>query len=84
MKSTATRLRLVHDAEPREQELGDCASRTVATHEPSQSSLSWPSRVSVELSRCSATIRPTFICRTHKAPVPRGHRAYLEPKLGER
>lgn len=24
------------------------------------------------------TLRPTFICRTHKAPIPRGHRTYLE------
>lgn len=54
------------------------ASGTVATHERSQSPLSPPLRVSVELSRGRATVRPTFICRTRKEPRPFGHRQWLK------
>lgn len=53
------------------------ASGTVATHEPSQSALSRPLRVSVELSRGRAVIRPWVTSRTHKPPVPRGHRSFI-------
>lgn len=62
--------------------LGDCASRTVATQAPPRAGSRLGHTVSVELSRGRSVVRPTFICRTHKAPIPRGHRTYLEVGRG--
>jgi hypothetical protein len=60
------------------QGLGDCASRTVATHEPSPVARSRPLRVSVNYRDGRAIVRPTFVCRTLKEPRPFGHRQWLK------
>jgi hypothetical protein len=50
-------------------------TRTVATQATPRARSGLGHSVSIDY---RGTLRPTFTCRTHKAPVPRGHRTYLE------
>lgn len=75
MTCSRAKLVLVHDDRG---SIGAIASGTVATHGPSPVARSRPSRVSVAYRAASATVAPTFTCRTLKPPHMRGHRQWLK------
>lgn len=59
--------------------MGECADAHRATHEPSQSTLSRPLRVSVAFRGGCTIVENTRLISTvtRKPPVPRGHREFI-------